>query len=241
MGNLDYFGNTGLVLADPGTLETDYTGLVQISSVWKCPIDGNPGLAVGRMPKLYAKHPLYPFLELSHRSVALEGAWAVATCRYGGFQGSEFTPPVYEMSVSLSQLSIQLHPKFTTLAGKPTDPKNGSLWVSLVTGRGLPPGEKADSDEGWKFAGWSVDSEFAGETEYLCPIVTWRETINRKRGWVAVSSAGKIDTPRGRYPRLSGGNWLNMGTSMTIHGAAVQATTEWRHSRPGGKWNAKIY
>lgn len=241
--DLNYYGQRGLITSDLGELVTDYTGLSTATAQFKI-----QRAQFSLLPKMNTAHPVFTFLGMSKRRIYFDGPWACAQCDYGGFDPNEFgdfTAPVYELACGTEEEPIETHPKFATadIAGTPSDPKNGAIFRHLESGALAYAGHAAASDDGYVFHSFKVGTELYGIERYLdAGTIIWRKTQNFRRGFAAIlNSAGKIDTPEGPAPNLaSPRNWLNMGTTTTIHGSAEQAVTEWRASGKRG-WNTKIY
>lgn len=241
--DLVYYGNDrSLIVESYGTLNTDYTGLATATAIYTTRRD-----QWSRFPNIYTKHPIFSFMLMSSRKVSIDGAFARAECEYGGFQADQnenggFTPPVYELVVGMSEEPITVHPKFTTnIAGTPTAPLNGAVFINVKT-KDVSTVITPTTNAGWRFYEWEYDSKYYGVERYLdAGNVTWRKTQNAYYTYTAISRAGTVETPEGPAPRLNQNrNWLNMGTTITRKGAAVQMVTEWRASgrRP---WNSTIY
>lgn len=222
--DLEYHGNASVpILTDPGELDTDYTGLTSCTAKFSIKRD-----LYKNLPNIYSKHPEFPFIEMSHRTVSLEGPWAIATCKYGGFDNTgSSTPPVYECTSSLKEEPIETHPDFFTIGGTALVRNNDSMWRKIGTNIIAPP-TTPDSLDGWVFIGFKAGTKLYGVERYLDPSITWKETVNYRRGSAVLNAAGRIENPRGPAPAAIGDRtWINMGTTMSIHGAAQQTVTEW--------------
>lgn len=246
---LEYYGSSGIITVDIGTLQEDITQLSSVTSVWK--IKKDKWL---QLPKILDAHPVFTTLGVHSREVSLRGAFAEAKCVYKGISASYAdTTPIYELEIGLTEAPLATHPLFySDIAGTPTAPKNGSIWEKQDQTRRRwhlgAPGAPPTTNNGWLFVGFLVSdntnpgllSEFAGITAFLDVNLTWKKTWNSKATTTQINTAGKIDTPEGPPPTVTGRNWLNMGLTQTRQGSAYQKTIQWRMSGRR-KFNEKIY
>lgn len=247
---IDYFGNTGIIIEDLGTLVTDRTALYTCSAVFS--IKRNNWK---QLPGLGAPHPIFVFIGMEHRELSFKGAYARATCNYAGIdnQVSDFTNPVYELSLGLSEEPISTHPDFITkIAGTPISPLHGAIFEKNIAGAittaraGKKPPETSNNDYAFKefsiiLEGTSTQNPFGGVSAYLDAQMTWKKTYNGRVHPSNISAAGTIERPDGPAPALGGArNWLNMGTTSSQRGSAVSISQEWRSSGRHG-WNKLIY
>lgn len=244
--NIQYYGSGDLVYSDIGVLSTDRTGLETCTAVIMIRKDKHQNL-----PRINSPHPLWGHIAMEKRQLAIDGAWAIATCEYAGAtfdagMGDE-TPPVYERITGVAEARIETHPEFKSFAGTPQAPENGSIWQKDSGSRteyySAAAGEVAPTDPtGYSFYKFGAKSVYHGEDSYLdSSILTWRMTVNSRLPKADEDNSGKIDTPKGPYPKLKKPrNWLNMGTSETQRGSVFQHVTEWRASGKNG-WREEWY
>ena len=253
--NLDFRGNTGIILEDPGTLKISRTGMATCTAVFK--IVKSKYL---QLNQIGSPHPIFSFLTLDNSEIALSGAWAVQTCNYAGLQAQyDDASPTYELVVGLSEEPIETHPDWLTdIGGSAIDPDNGAIFERVVNGvpktvqRG---GGTTNTNMGFLFKAFELNYDpitktaktdklnaFAKITHYLSACqVTWKRNTTRKVSAATIEKVGYIDTPKGQAPRLpSGRNWLNMGITQTQKGQVYQVSEEWRASDRRG-WNTTIY
>lgn len=240
MSDLNHYGKSGIITSDPGTLITDRTALATCTAVFM--IKQSRWM---ELPDVGASHPIFTFIQMERRELSLRGAYAVASCSYAGIQ-YEFTQPVYELLVGLSDEPIETHIDFLKFAGTPKKPLNGAIFRDLK-GNKVTAENPAQSDAGYVFDSFFVNvggklNKFAKVESYLeSAQMTWKKTWNARASASDISKVGKIDSPDGGAPNLDPKrNWLNMGLSSTRRGSAYQMTMEWRASGRRG-WIEEIY
>ena len=148
----------------------------------------------------------------------------------------------------VSDDAIETHPDFVSnIGGSATNPKNGAIFYNAQTGKTTDGKTAEASDDGYVFKEFAIivggsRNPFAKQEAYLnSSKLTWRKTSVTRASPNSATRAGRIDSPPGGAPGLSGGaNWLNMGLSSTKQGAVYQVTEDWMASGPGG-WNPLVY
>ena len=188
----------------------------------------------------FAAHPDYSTMALARRSGARTrpGIWTV-TYFFEGFL-FELPDPYYELQGSLDQEPIESHPDFITdIAGKPSAPLNGAVFVDPETGQ-----VTTDDDIG-------VFREFAatlagavnpkgGIEAFWSPGAEWRAMSFTTTRPTTLGDLGKIDSPDGPNPTLSGRNYLRWSEIYTRRGHIYQVTKTWKLSGRNG-WDSDIY
>lgn len=250
VSHLEYHGrgSNEIILTDPGTLVSDRTALETCTAVFTTKV-----LNWAALPLLNTPHPIFSYIAMEKRRLSIKGAYAIAECDFAGVPGGQTsgtTPPVYELSVGVSESPIETHPDFeSTIGGTPMEPLNGAMFehqdtkIKTWKGKNTPT-----SNDGYLFAGFLVMGNdgklnpFAKIEHYLeASNMTWKATWNFRISTIQIGNVGGVDSPRGPCPALKNGrNWLNMGVTMTTRGSAYQSTEEWRASGRRG-WNDYIY
>lgn len=148
--------------------------------------------------------------------------------------------PYYELQGSLDQEPIQAHPDFVSkIAGKPSDAKNGAVFIDPNTF--LPTTDDAKG----------VFREFAatisgaanpkgGLESYLVPGAEWREISFSTSRPSSLNNLGKIQSPSGPNPSLGGRSWLAWSNTYQKRGHIYQITKTWKLSGPRG-WDSDVY
>ena len=253
--NLDFHGNRGLILEDPGTLKTSRTGMATCTAVFKI-----VKAQYGNLPRIGSSHPIFTFLTLESSEISLSGAWAVLNGSYTGIEAQyDDSSPTYELVVGLSEEPIETHPKWAThIGGTAKEPKNGAIYEKIANG--VPHtvqkgGNTAPSNMGYLFKGFELTfdpvtktaktekmNEFAKITHYLSACqITWKRNSTKKLTASEIRHVGYIDTPKGPAPTLpSPRKWLNMGITQSQTGQVYQVSEEWRASDVRG-WIPDIY
>lgn len=228
----EYHGNQGLILVSKGTLNTDYYGLDSATAIWKCPMD-----KLNLIPNMLSQHPVWTWLSMEKRQVEHTPGYLIITGEYCGITGGS-TPSVYELNYAGAEEPIETHPKFTSeIAGKPSSPLNGAVFIDPKTGAVSTDDATAVFDK-FRTNVAGARNPFAGIMSYLSPEATIREV------WLSTSpvsgaNLGRISAP-GFSVAIAGGNWLFTGISFQQRGRIYQNTREWRGSGRNG-WNSTIY
>lgn len=187
----------------------------------------------------FAEHPRFPSMTLTRRSGrrSRPGFWGI-TYTFEGFL-STLPEPVYELAASMNELPIQLHPDFESkIAGKPSAPKNGAIFLDPETQKITTDDEKGVWREFRIVAG--AEFQKGGIESYLVPGAEWREISFSNIAPNTLSNMGEINPPPGSPPNLEGHNWLYVGMTYTRRGFIYQITKTWRLSGKGG-WDPDIY
>ena len=253
--NLDFHGNRGLILEDPGTLKVSRTGMATCTAVFKIVKS-----QYGSLPRIGSSHPIFTFMTLDSSEIALSGAWAVLSGSYVGLQDEyDDSSPTYELVVGLSEEPIETHPKWAThIGGTATAPKNGAIYEKVANGQPTTVqrgGGTTATNKGFLFKAFelcydpdrntaSTDklNAYAKITHYLSACqVTWKRNSTKKLTASQIHKVGYIDTPKGPAPSLpSPRKWLNMGITQSQTGKIYQVSEEWRASDVRG-WIPDIY
>jgi hypothetical protein len=194
-------------------------------------------------------HPRFPKMAVSKRTwtVAASGFYRV-TYQYEGVL-LELPEATYDLQGSLSENPIQTHPDFVSvLAGKPSKPKNGAIFVNRKTG----DPSMVDSPGVAEFKEFSatvkdpedenkqIKNKKAGIEAYLVPGATWTKTSILDARPTALSKLGEIQEPDGPNPTLGDRTWLFYDVSYQKRGFIYQLKETWKLSDRGG-WDAEVY
>ena len=233
-----YFGATGLVTKDSGTIVRDRYGMDQGGVVFQCRQDG----WASHIPALGSAHPYAAWLACEKVAMTIAPGVVLFACEYAGVSGA--ADPVYELEIGCSDEPIETHPKFVSdIGGSPSSPSNGAIFVDVETGA------PTDDDEKGVFSRFTImaggdKNPYAGVSKYLdASQVTWTMTQVTSSRPSDVSELGTIDTPSGSPPSLANGrNWLYVGLSYEVRGGGTvyKVKYSWRASRMGG-WITAMY
>lgn len=180
-----------------------------------------------------SSHPRFATMAISRRSAErMEGAklWRVSYT-YEGFMLS-LPDPTYELSGSLNQEPIQVHENFEDFAGTASAPLNNAVFIDPETGR------ETTNDSKGVFREFSK-GEFMGVDSFLDPSATW-SVVYFTTSLPSLRNLGKIDSPDGPSPGLSGRNWMMFEQSARKRGHIYEVRLTWKLSGRGG-WNSDIY
>ncbi|MES2995900.1 MAG: hypothetical protein V4733_03730 [Verrucomicrobiota bacterium] len=211
-------------------LESDRYGVDMLTTAEEVPNDFFPlglrGKGTG--------HPDFGFMAVS-KYTAERGPgkiWRV-TYLYEGYLTS-LPEPTYELSGTLSQEPISTHPEFAEFAGTPSAPLNGAVFVDPETGK------KTIDDTTGVFREFGISGgRKAGADSYMDPGVLWTK-ISFTASDPSLRDLGKIDSPQGSPPSLSGRNWMFWETSSRQRGHIIELRETWKISGRGG-WDEDFY
>lgn len=225
--DLVLFGTDGLIVQDPGELNTDRYGLSTITTVWRAPAD----YPEGSWPQIFSSHPLHGWAQLDRRRVSIQGGQTIITGEYAGVENGT-SDSVFELTVGVQDEPIVSHPQFVSaIGGKPSSPLNGAVFLD-------PDGVITTNDEIGQFAYFKVGSSFAGIESYLAAdFITWRQRYCTNF-LILNNDIGHISTPSG--PWISPSNWIKISSNVERRGAAFMVCHEWRAGGRRG-WNSTIY
>ena len=212
----DFFGKEGLELESYGQLHTDIYGLSTATANWVSPAD------TMEYPAIYSPHPIWKFLHMEKRTVAVEYGFCRSQGEYAGFEGTPV--PVIEYSTGVNEQPIQTHINFADFAGTPGAEQNGAVFVDPVTGK---PSSSADAvfDHFWS----NPPNEFAGVTSYLQPVLVQR-----------ITSIGPFPTGSTSQVGQLFGGLLCTNVTVTKRGIVYQTVVEYRSGGARG-WNTALY
>jgi hypothetical protein len=212
-------------------------GLSTGEATWTCP----NSIAISRAPLIGSKHPYVSWLKAEGRTITF-GAMATIQLSYAGMNPSQQTTstPVLEVAFGSNEEPIETHPEFVTdIAGKPSNPRNGAIFLDPSTGR------QTEDDTRGVFEKFSIlvegiQNPFAGLSKYLdLTNITFRKKYTT-RSRPATANGTYLDSPSGAPSIGSGRNWLYMGLSYEERGDVFSVVEEWRGS-PRRGWNQIVY
>lgn len=189
----------------------------------------------------YSVHPRYVNMAVSKISwqLARHGQFYRVTYTYEGFILG-LPEPTYTLSAALSEEPIELHPNFQDIAGTPSSPQNGAVFVDPDTGKITTDNDRGVFREFFATVSGSANDK-AGIESYLSPGATWQETYFSTARPSNLGSLGEIDTPSGPKPSIgSGRNWLYSGADYTRRGGIYEIRKTWLLSGRNG-WDSDIY
>lgn len=236
--DIDYYGQSGF-LEDAGSIQTDLFGLQTCTARFRYSV-GTSFIAGG---SIFDAHPLFGWLHMEKQQIDIVPGFIIFTNSYAGIQaGLSESVPIYELSLGVSEDPIQTHPKFVTdIAGTPTSPLNGAVFVDYETGKRTTDESKGVFQEFLPVIS-GTRNLFAGISSYLSAHEsTWRERKVTTSRPSDISSVGYIQSPAGPVPGIGGSrNWLYLSLQYEQRGLVYFTCKEWKASAPGG-WNTTIY
>lgn len=185
-------------------------------------------------------HPRFPSAALVKRSASRTkpGFWEVVYT-YEGLIG-ESPEPTYELRGSLDQEPIETHPNFiTAIAGKPSAPQNGAVFIDPANGRPTTDDTKGVFREFASTLNGELNPK-GGVESYLVPGAEWvmhEITVTKPE---ELRSLGTIDAPTGGSPSLNSRDWLLFSQTYQKRGHVYQVSTTWKLSGKRG-WDVDIY
>lgn len=229
MADIRYYftGGNSVVYSNTHNLRVDKYGLYEC----RCTITCRPDDWEIYAPRLGDKHPEIPWLENEGYDMKNKGPFVEINAIYYGIENNE-TDPVYELTNTVAEYPIQVHPAFKEWAE--SSPTIASQIGPNGEFLGFPYIAEKD-DEYSRMYGVEGYLSFG---EYV-----WKKTWNVKREPTRgdLMGIGTIDTPDGDPPDPGGDyNWLQTVNSYTKKGNTYQRTIEWRLSGKNG-YNPLIY
>lgn len=248
------FGQVGSLRILPETAEvtTKRNGLSEGSCSFE--VTGDMRTTVSRaaflakLPVLGAVHPFVSFVWMDFRRLLFSPTCIRADCRYSGAEPGNYNVPQYELMIGMEEAPIETHPNFAAIAGIPSAPLNGAIFIDPASGQ---PGTDDDACVFDRFAPF-VDGEpnpKAGIEAFLNPVATYTESYVTS----ALPSASGFgqrtsSVPGPGFPGSTGArDWLYMGYTYSRRGAPGGGTNvlyevknEWRMSGLKG-WDEDIY
>lgn len=219
---------------ESGTL--DRYGVDVVTRVEEVPADGFPRL----MRSKYSVHPRFTSMGVSkiNWTAGKHGKFYRITYTYEGFLNS-LPEPIYSLSSSLSEEPIELHPDFLTIAGTPSDPLNGAIFIDPDTQKITKDNARGVFREFLATLGSAANLK-AGIESYLSPGATWTEIYFSSSRPTDLGSLGERDSPSGSNPSFGSRNWLYSGCEYTRRGYIYEIRKTWLLSGRNG-WDADIY
>lgn len=159
---------------------------------------------------------------------------------YEGFIGS-LPEPTYEFQGSFGREPIGAHPNIELIAGYPSAPLNGAIWVDYET-REVTTNNVRGILQGFSFYPGTSRNLMAGVTEFEDPRGFWVEySFSATKPTAEINNTNKIDNPPGSPPNFGGGrNWKAEPPTYQKRGGVYQIRSAWQLSGAGG-WNTIIY
>lgn len=217
--------------------ETDRYGVDTITMKVAIP---DAELSSGIVMGINSSHPRFSSTLLTRRSGvrSTPSVWTI-TYIFEGFL-FEMPQPYYELQGSLGEEPIESHEDFiTVIAGKPSAPLHGAVFVDPETGEITTDDAKGVFREFAATVGGLVN-EKAGLESYLEPGAEWREISFSTTRPNTLSNLGRINAPSGPNPSASGRNWMYWSETYTLRGFIYQRTRTWKLSGRNG-WDADVY
>ena len=194
------------------------------------------------VPAIGEVHPLADWMRIEDRDITFAPGRLLVDCSYVGASPDGLdTEPIYELQRNTNTEPIETHEKFvTTIAGKPSAPLNGALFVD-------EDGNPTADDTRGIFHRFRLVLEggdrnpLAGTTGFLSPSNTlWTKSWTSKSKPTDGGAVGKVDTPEGGPPSYTGCNWLYTGMQYTERQGVYSIRKVWMLSAEGG-WIPVIY
>lgn len=179
-------------------------------------------------PKIWQRHPEEPSLFVQQIDVEyLENDRARATVQYFGLtanydSGAARGKGSIELSGDMVETPIQLHPKFSDLAGTPEAPKNNAFWVDKTTG------ETTKKSANAVFLDFGV-GKFCGIKTYMAPYLEVRLNYFSKNSPL-LKKPGKI-VNGSSIPGFKGAGlakFMLMGSSVSEIGGVYKVSELYR-------------
>ena len=211
------------------------------------------GLTLEAQRPLGGAHPYRSWLYMETQQIQYLPHGARAVCGYAGVQNQYLDRPVYECVMGMEESPIEVHPNFQTLAGKPSAPTNGALFLDPETGSITTNDLRGIFDRFRPFVksgGSTVKNPKAGIEAFLDPVATYRESFV-SLSLPSASGFGTVVTslPGPGLPGVLGRrNFLYLGYTWRRRGdpngiqsrVLYEVNKEWRASGRNG-WDTDVY
>jgi hypothetical protein len=174
---------------------------------------------------------------------------AQANCTYAGVEYEYLDVPTYELIIGVEESPIETHPQFELLAGKPSAPVNGAIFLDPSTGSFSTDDLTGVFDRFANYDGDGTLNPKAGIESYLEPVCTYRESfvsdsIPSQAGVGTIES----DVPGPGLSRMGRRNWLYTGMNYRRRGnpngqineVIYEVSKDWKLSGRRG-WDQDIY
>lgn len=249
---IKHFGSAAIqIVADSATVRKKRNGLDEGECTFQ--LTGEPSLA-GRVlqttKRLGSRHPYQPHLFMEQQTLIYGANGATLQCSYAGVEYSWLEKPTYELILGMDESPIETHVDFKSdLAGTPSEPLNGALFLDPETGSISTDDATGVFD---RFAP-IVDGDLnpkAGVEAFLDMVATYRESyvsyyLPEAGGFGRISSSVPGPGFRGSTGKR---NWLYVGFTYRRRGAPdgapsevmYEVTKEWKFSGRRG-WDSDIY
>lgn len=240
--------NTANLLPQTVNLVQKQNGLSEGEAAYEVIGVHGPGL-ISALPALGSVHPFSNYVWMESRRLTWTPQGIRADCRYAGAELASLNVPQYELVITMDEQPIETHPDFDDIAGTPSSPQNGAIFIDADTGQIGTDDETAFFDRFAPILSGGSKNPKAGLEAFLSPSVTYRENYVT----TALPSASGFGTrtssvPGPGFPGTTGSrDWLYLGFTYQRRGApgggssiVYEVTREWRLSGRGG-WDDDIY
>lgn len=232
------------IVAGSARVRRKENGLEEGECTFEC--RGDPAAAgnvlAGYCP-LGSAHPYNGSIWMEQREIIYLDSGAQAVCSYAGVTYEWLDKPSYELILGMEEQPISAHPNFLAIAGKPSAPLHGALFVDPETGAPSTDDASAVFDRFLPYVSGALNPK-GGIDSYLDPVVTYRES-KVVYSLPSASGFGQIvsDVPGpGFKGSLGRRNWLYVGFTYQRRGdpngttgrLMYEVTKEWRLSGRNG-------
>ena len=167
-------------------------------------------------------HPEFPSL-LVYSNEITQGKGGIGTLAVESRGNVGGLPdPTYTLDRATHNEPLSTHPLWTTqIAGTPSAPLNGAIFVDPTTGA------TSTDDSTAIFKGWTAGSIFEGIEDYLLAGSTWTSTY-ASYDQPDLSGVGQIGDPDGPAPTAPDNCfWIYTGGSSTYQGSVYRVQETW--------------
>lgn len=236
------------ILPDTARISRKRNGLLEGECTFEC--IGAPGAAGQTLDAALPfglAHPYNTNIWMETKQIVYHAKGATAVCTYAGVEFEFLEKPVYETIIGVEESPIETHPNFQTIAGKPSSPTNGAIFLDPSTGYISTDDTVGVFDRFAPYVGGSINPK-AGIEAFLDPVYTYRQSYVTQTP-PDDSGVGTIQTPPG--PGIKGigkRTWLYTGMnsrrrgdpSGQINQIVYEVSKDWKLSGRRG-WDTDIY
>jgi hypothetical protein len=246
------YGGINQVRVMPDTARTSRkrNGLLEGECSFEClGAQAAAGAILDALLPLGGAHPYNLFIWMETKQIVYTAKGAQANCTYAGVEYQFLEVPTYELVIGVEEKPIETHPDFLTIAGKPSAPENGAIFLDPSTGFISANDLTGVFD---RFAPYKADGNLnlkAGMEAFLDPVCTYRQSyVSASRPSAKKVGGIEKDVPGPGLASLGKRTWLYTGMNYKQRGnpsgqgneVVYEVTNDWKLSGRRG-WDEDIY
>jgi len=246
------FGSAAVrVMPETARLTVRRNGLTEGECSYECNGEQTAaGLALAAALPIGSLHPYHTQVYLESRVLVYTPRGAIANCTYAGAEYEALDKPTYELIIGMEESPIEVHPNFEVIAGAPSVPVNGAIFLDPETGGISTDDATGVFDRFAPMLDATTKNPKGGIEAFLDPVVTYRQSYVTFT-LPSASGFGDIDNDvpgPGFKGSLGLRTWLYVGFTYRRRGDTssdgdrfvYEIQKEWKLSGRAG-WDTDIY